>query len=188
MLFSHNPTEIARCIKQGGVIAYPSESVYALGCDPLNEEAVKRLLTLKNRSIDKGLIIAIHHFSQVADWLHPVAPLLMEKINQSWPGPVTWVFSCRNTVPTFLRGTHKSLAIRLSAHPVMQALCQACGPIISTSANVAGQEALKDWRKLEKTFPAIDALWTGDLGGLDQPSTIIDAQTGKILRQGPFTL
>lgn len=188
MLYSHKPCEMAQCVKQGGVIAYPSESVYALGCDPMNEKAVKRLLAFKNRAIDKGLIIAINDFSQVSDWLHPVRPDIMKRVSDSWPGPVTWVFSCRDTVPIFLRGQHKSLAIRLSAHPVMQALCQACGPIISTSANVTGQDALKNWQAVERTFPGIDALWKGGLGGLSQPSTLIDVETGRILRQGPFTL
>ncbi|MEK9765410.1 MAG: Sua5/YciO/YrdC/YwlC family protein [Thalassolituus sp.] len=165
--------QAVRCIRAGGVLAYPTEAVWGLGCDPADEDAVRRILTLKSRPEHKGLVLVGSSLEQFKDWILPLAPEDLAKVNETWPGPVTWVLPCHESVPTWLRGEHHSLAIRISAHPVVKALCDACGPLVSTSANPAGKEPARSLLRVRKYFPnGLNCLLPGALGGRSQPSEI----------------
>ena len=165
--------QAVRCIRAGGVLAYPTEAVWGLGCDPADEDAVRRILTLKSRPEHKGLVLVGSSLEQFEDWILPLAPEDLAKVNATWPGPVTWVLPCHESVPTWLRGEHHSLAIRISAHPVVKALCDACGPLVSTSANPAGKEPARTLLRVRKYFPnGLNCLLPGALGGRSQPSEI----------------
>jgi L-threonylcarbamoyladenylate synthase len=169
-------------IKQGGVIAYPTEAVYGLGCSPFNQHAVERILTLKQREKHKGLILLIANWSQLSPLIKPVSKSLMQRVHATWPGPVTWIFPKSDLVSDWVSGDHDGIAIRMSAHPVAKALCQD-GPVVSTSANLAGQEPAMNFAQLEAQFPeGIDAVVAGELGGMLQPSTIYDVISGERLR------
>lgn len=130
----------------GQIIAYPTEAVYGLGCDPLNEEAVLNLLALKNRSVKKGLILIASSLSQLEPYLE-LTPSIFSQINPTWPGPVTWIIPSQSWVPNWLTGEHNSLAVRVSSHPVVHSLCEANGaPLVSTSANIQGKPpATRSW-------------------------------------------
>ena len=110
-------------LRQGGIVAYPTESVYGLGCDPLNPDAVYRLLELKRRPASKGLILISDSFARLQPFLGPIPDNRLAIVLRSWPGPVTWVMPAQADVPEWLRGRHTSLAVRVTDHPLATALC-----------------------------------------------------------------
>lgn len=165
--------QAARCISQGGVIAYPTEAVWGLGCDPTNDAAIERILTLKDRPAHKGLVVVAADLSQLSGWLLPLEQTVLDQIHATWPGPVSWVLPCQPEVSPLLRGEHHSLAVRISDHPLVQALCQVVGPLVSTSANPAGKEPARTSLKVRQYFHhQLDAIVPGTLGGNAQPSEI----------------
>lgn len=176
---------IARHLHRGGLIAYPTEGVYGLGCDPLNARAVSRLLALKGRSGTKGLILIAARYAQVEPLLAPMDATLQTRMQATWPGPHTWIVPAADFVPLWLRGAHQSLAVRVTAHPVAAALCQAFGgPLVSTSANRSGRPPARtamQLRKLCRQQPDLLCV-PGALGGLRKPTAIHDALTGERLR------
>jgi len=176
----------AQLLRDGAVIAYPTEAVYGLGCDPLNASAVIRLLELKQRPLEAGLILIAADFNQVEHFLEPVSASLQRKIFATWPGPVTWLLPARPEVPVWLRGRHESLAVRVTAHAGCVALCRAYGgALVSTSANPRGRKPAQTPLQLRRYFDdSIDYLLPGPLGTRTRPSEIRDARTGKVLRNG----
>jgi L-threonylcarbamoyladenylate synthase len=170
-------------LRDGAVIAYPTEAVWGLGCDPFAEAAVERLLALKGRSADKGLILIAADVTQVEPWLVTLDAGKRAAALATWPGPYTWVVPAPQA-PRWLRGEHASLAIRVSAHPGVQALCHAWGgPLVSTSANRSGEPPLSGPAELRATFGAgLGYVLPGALGGDVRPSEIRDAVSGAVLR------
>jgi L-threonylcarbamoyladenylate synthase len=173
-----------RYLKAGGIIAYPTEAVIGLGCDPLNEKAVARLLALKQRPWQKGLILIAADYAQLVPFLEPLTPTLEKRVFAVWPGPVTWLLPAKPTVPHYLRGQSSKLAVRVTAHPQTAALCQHWGgTLVSTSANISGQSAPKTALKVRRTFAqTIDYIMPGTVGGRQRPSEIRDALTNTVLR------
>lgn len=171
-------------IHAGGVIAYPTEAVFGLGCDPLNAQALQRIVTLKQRPLEKGLILIAASVDQVIPWIHPIDPARWQQVLATWPGPVTWVLPASEQVLPELCGSHATIAIRVTAHPVAAALCQAVGSaIVSTSANISGQPPARSRAEVIVQFPAgIDAIVDGVVNRQAKPSEIRDAQTGAVLR------
>ena len=178
--------EAVAVLRRGGVIAYPTEGVWGLGCDPFDEAAVARLLAMKRRAPDKGVILvgaSADQFDGIADW----GALPRERVDAvlaSWPGPHTWIVPATARVPRWITGAHDGVALRASGHPGVMALCTGFGgPIVSTSANSAGAPPP---RRVEDVEPAIrdavDACVVGETGGRDRPSDIRDARSGALLR------
>src|SRR5690554_3257822 len=132
--------DAVQCIQTGGVLAYPTEAVWGLGCNPNNEAAIQRILELKQRPWQKGLVVVAASFEQLQPWLQPLTKQQQTKVFATWPGPISWVLPCQANVSQWLRGEHDTLAVRVSAHPLVKALCQRTGPLVSTSANPAGYE------------------------------------------------
>ncbi|MCD9007007.1 Sua5/YciO/YrdC/YwlC family protein [Luteimonas sp. XNQY3] len=176
----------AALLARGGVVAYPTEGVWGLGCDPFDRAAVTRLLDIKQRPLDKGVILiagAVAQFDAIVDWtrLHDAA---RQRVTGSWPGPNTWVVPARADVPAWITGAHASVAVRVSAHADVVALCAAFGgALVSTSANLGGEPSVADREALDTRLLArIDGVLDGDTGGRAGPSTIRDALTGDVLR------
>lgn len=176
----------ARAVRRGGVIAYPTEAVYGLGCDPRHPRAVERILSIKRRPVEKGLILIAATFAQLEPYLLPLPTERRDEILASWPGPVTWVLPARSEVPVCLRGAHESLAVRVTAHPLAAQLCkEARTALVSTSANRAGHPPATDATRVRRWFGReVDFILNGPLGGQDKPTEIRDGRTGKILRAG----
>lgn len=168
-----------QALQRGEVIAVPTEAVFGLSVDPRNLEAVARLLELKHRNPAKGLILVGSEVSQ----LEPYVELIPPSILSSWPGPHTWVCPAKAAVSSLIKGKHESLAIRVTAHPVMSALCHAFGgALISTSANTEGQPPAMNHEEVRAYFGNELVIVPGDLGGLDKPTAIRDALTGTLIR------
>ncbi len=169
-------------IQAGQVLAYPTEAVYGLGCDPFNQAAVERILTLKGRSQQQGLIVLIADWPQLFGLIGEFPVSRLAEIKETWPGPVTWVFPKSDCVPAWVSGVHDTIAVRMTAHPIAQKLCQ-LGPIVSTSANPHGQAPARSLTELERLFPkGLDGVVVGDVGIEQQPSAIYDAATNQRFR------
>ncbi len=180
----HQLRTAARVLRAGGLIAYPTEAVFGLGCDPANAAAVLRLLELKGRPMEKGLILIAAAFEDLAPLLEPLPAAVQEKLDKSWPGPVTWLVPARPLTPEWLRGSHTSLAVRVTAHGPAAALCRAFGgPIVSTSANPAGRRPARTALQVRRLFGnAVDYVLAGEVGPFARPSDIRDAITDRVIR------
>jgi L-threonylcarbamoyladenylate synthase len=174
----------ASVVRAGGVIAYPTEAVWGLGCDPWNAEAVYRLLELKQRPAEKGLILVAAHIDQVAGLLDGLSPAQHARLQLSWPGPFTWLIPHQDRVPPWVTGKHSSVAVRVSAHPVVVALCNAFGgPLISTSANIAGAQSPRERFQVQRYFgDQVDCYVQGRTGGASRASLIRDLLTDQVVR------
>ncbi len=172
-------------LRQGELLAYPTEAVWGLGCDPFNNDAVAALLALKGRSAAKGLILIAADFEQIEPFLNIPSPQMRNRLLASWPGPVTWIVpAARRTTPAWLRGDHDTLAVRVTAHPLASALCRVFGgPIVSTSANPSGAHPARTQLKTHVYFKGSKLHFLpGAVGGLNKPTAIYDARTGARLR------
>ena len=174
----------ARCIKRGGIIAYPTEAVFGLGCDPANQLAVAKLLALKNRPWQKGLIVVATNLQQLGPWIQALSDNYLQRLDKSWPGPTTWLLPASSSCPNWLTGTHDTLAVRISAHPLVRSLCNILdGPVISTSANSSGQRPARSVLDTRLRFGTrIDFVLPGMLGDQEQPTRIRDLASGKLIR------
>jgi L-threonylcarbamoyladenylate synthase len=164
-----SPDQAAEVIHEGGVIAYPTEAVWGLGCDPFDEAAVMRLLAIKQRDVAKGLILVAARraqFDGLLDW-STLPSDRIAAVDASWPGPHT-----------------TGVAARVSDHPLVIALCERFGaPLVSTSANLAGEPPAFSRDALDPRLLArLDGVTEGETGGLSAPTAIRDALTGSVLR------
>ena len=172
----------AQVIRRGGIVAYATEGVFGLGCDPRNRRAVERLLKLKRRKQAKGLIVIAAHSGQLKPYVRelPAAALA------SWPGPHTWLVQASSSAPDWITGKHNRIAVRVTAHPQAAALCRVAGmAIVSTSANRGGQPPARNWREARAHFGnKVDFILRGRVQQGGRVSTITDAITGNIVRSG----
>lgn len=174
-----------RSLRAGGVVAYPTEAVWGLGADPWNERACERLLAIKHRSWEQGLILVAADAEQLAPFVDVPSNAAWKRAALTWPGPNTWVFPCTEQTPPWISGDQPSVAVRISAHETVRALCEAFGgALVSTSANRSGRPPALSATQTRLYFgDALDYLLPGSLGGLPRPTSIRDAQTGHILRR-----
>ena len=166
------------------MVACPTEAVWGLSCDPFNEMAVTRLLHLKRREMAKGLILVAGEESQL-EWLLGGLPLAQRaRLSLSWPGPTTWLVPHRHRVPHWICGDHDTVAVRVSAHPLVRALCHVWGgPLVSSSANPAGSRPATQSFQVRRYFGAgLDCIVSGAVGGASRPSAIKDLLTDEIIR------
>lgn len=189
MLLTEDPQELSPVIGRGGIIAYPTEAVFGLGCRPGDPVACERLLTLKGRDMGKGLIVITDDLSRIAFWLNPVPEIAQARAEATWPGPHTWLWPSRPGCPAWLTGSRNRLAVRVSAHPLVRQLCQSAGTaLVSTSANMSQEEPCRDADCVQRHFgDRIDGILKGECAGASAPSTIRDLITGEWIRGGPST-
>jgi L-threonylcarbamoyladenylate synthase len=181
MLLTTLPNKLIQPLQQGGVIAYPTEAVFGLGCDPLNETAVMRLLSLKQRPIDKGLILIAADLSQVADLL---LPLSLQQQKHTQASETTWIFPAKRTAPKWITGRFNSIAVRITQHPPIKQLCQLVGfALVSTSANLSGQAPAKSAKEVLLQFnDRLDGVLDQEVGMLLKPTEIRDSLSGQVVR------
>jgi len=171
-------------IHQGGIIACPTEAVYGLSCDPLLPEAIERLLELKQRSAEKGLILVASDLSQLSPYVADPSMLTQKNVADSWPGATSWLMPANPDTPGWLTGAHSTIAVRLTAHPVLAELCRQCGTaLVSTSANMSCHEPARNALQTRLIFgDSLDWILHGDTGKQSRVSTIYDAVSGKLVR------
>ena len=171
-------------LHQGQIVACPTEAVWGLSCDPDNDEALAHLMRLKQRDPAKGVIVVAASIDQLQPWLAGLPLELHAPLVASWPGPNTWLVPDNGRSHALVRGAHKSVALRVTAHPVMQALCNAFGgPVVSTSANLASEPPAMTADEVSALFgDELGAVIHGELGDNPRPSTIRDLVSGQVLR------
>lgn len=171
-------------LREGGVIAYPTEAVWGLGCDPDNAQALARLLRLKRREPAKGVILVAAELEQLAPWLDGLPPQQRALLAEPQGQPTTWLVPDNGRAHELVRGEHDKVALRISEHPLVGELCRAFGgPLVSTSANRAGEASAMSAEAVQHTFgDELDGVLDGPLGGYTRPSTIRDLATGQVLR------
>lgn len=174
---------LAAHLRRGGVIAYPTESCYGLGCDPSNRRAVLRILKLKQRPQHKGLILIASSYHQVARYLQPLTPAEQHKLQVDGAQAVTYLMPVKPSCPRWLRGAHDTLAVRFTAHPIAKQLCRgADSALVSTSANRSGQRPAKTYAQCLRLFGKRVWVLPGRVGRRKRPSTIRAWGDGKIIR------
>jgi L-threonylcarbamoyladenylate synthase len=175
--------DAAALLHAGGVLAYPTEAVFGLGCDPDNRAAFGKIFALKQRPPEQGVLLIAADFSQIADWIE-ASPEAIARAQATWPGPFTWIFPRSARVPEWVAGGHDGIALRITAHDSAASLCRAFGgPLVSTSANVHGQPPARSADEVESMFSGgLDGILHGETGGLQRPTPIADAVTGAIIR------
>ena len=173
-------------LRAGGIIIYPTEGVFGIGCDPFQPAAVRRLLALKRRSVRRGFILIASTFDQIRPLVGPLPADSLRTVLESWPGPVTWVLPAAPCVPGWLTGGRATLAVRVTAHPLASAICAAFrAPIVSTSANLSGRSPSRQVLTLPRTLRTrVDYVVPGRVGEARGPTEIRDAIRGTVLR-GP---
>lgn len=172
-----------RLLQAGKVVAYPTESVWGLGCDPHNGLAVEKLLSLKRRDVSKGLILVAASMEQLAVYLQGLDEQQRATLAASWPGPVTWLVPDNGHAPQWITGGQPSVALRVSAHKPVVDLCLAFGgPIVSTSANLTGHAPPRWPWLLHQQLPKLDYCLHGALGDRNKPTEIRDLLSAKVLR------
>lgn len=170
-------------LRRGGLIAYPTESCYGLGCDPRNPRALQRLIRLKGRSGAKGLILIADHLKRLHPFIRPLSPADQARVNRTWPGPVTWVVPAAAACLPLLTGGRTTLAVRITAHPAAVRLCRMLGSaLVSTSANTSGEKPAQTAAQCRRMFGARVRVIDGRIGTRKRPSTLIDLATGTVLR------
>lgn len=175
-------------LRAGGVIAYPTEYCFGLGCDPQNNDAMERLLLIKQRKKEQGVILIAANIKQISDYADLALVPDVESVTQTWPGPNTWVLPVRKTVSDWVKGHHSSIAMRIPAYQLCQDLCSEFGgALVSTSANRHGQESLLTAESVLSEFANdVDYLLDAPIQNASpvdvKASTIRDALTGIKLR------
>lgn len=179
-------SKAAEVFNHGGILVYPTEAVFGLGCDPDNHLAIKKLLAIKERSINKGLILLASNYSQLLPYINDSA-INQDNLNSilsRWPGPITQILPAAEHISSLLSGCFDSIAVRITDHPDIVALCnQVNKPIISTSANLSGELPALTWQQADEVFKdKVDFIIKSKTSGLLKPSTIINAITGEVVR------
>lgn len=173
-------------LRSGGVVAYPTEAVYGLGCDPQSHAAFERLFALKQRPPTQGVLLIVADFAQVEKYidLAGVPADALARVRASWPGPHTWVFPRAARVPDWIAGAHAGIALRVTAHPLAAALCRTFGgAIVSTSVNRHGQPPARTAGEVRAAFGnELGYILDGAVGGLERPTPIRDAISGELIR------
>jgi len=163
-------------------VAYPTEGVFGIGCDPANPTALQKLLDVKARDPGKGLILIAASIEQLSPWIAPLSDAQRQRIGSTWPGPVTWVVPARDNVPSLISGGRNTLAARVSAHPPVIELCsEAHSALVSTSANRSGEPPARHPDQLTQ-LDGIDAYLDAPVGNLSSPTPIYDLRDGALLR------
>jgi len=178
--------QAARIIHQGGVVAYPTEAVYGLGCDPANRDAVAKILRMKRRAAAKGVILIASTIEQLTPYVafSRLDEETFQQIKASWPGATTWLIPAKPQTPAWLRGRHQTLAVRITDHPIAKGLCHAVGgAIVSTSANISNHPPATSAKECRFIFrQQLDHIVNGSVDHDASPSTIRDALSGQTIR------
>jgi L-threonylcarbamoyladenylate synthase len=183
-IFNQEITAAVAALRRGGVIAYPTEAVYGLGCDPANRDAVAHLFELKQRPPEQGVLLIAADFAQVEKFVGRVPTDALARARATWPGPHTWVFPRSPSTPVWLAGAHAGIALRVTAHAPTIELCRAFGgAIVSTSANRHGAPPARTADDVRSAFGGeLAYILDAPTGGLERPTPIRDAVSGEILR------
>ena len=175
-------------IRAGGVIAYPTDTVYGLGADPKNAGAVRKLIGIKGRQADQPILLLIKDASEVGDWASEVNPAAERLMKKFWPGPLTLVFKAKPDVMAELTGGTGTIGLRVPGNALTRQLLAALGTALTgTSANISGGQSPRTAREaVEAIGGMVDMVLDGGRAEGGNPSTVVDVSTErpKVIREG----
>jgi len=182
MFSSSGQKNIHDVLIHGGLIAFPTESIFGLGCDPSNKKAVEKLKKIKNRPQEMGFILLTPNLATISPWIDPDKKQT-KIISTSVQRPTTYIVPASESAPPWLT-TNNTLALRINKDPIIQSLSDMLGlPIISTSANRHGDAPCMSAGEVQKNMgPVLDYIIEGEKGSFKRPSTIINLCSGKTIR------
>lgn len=187
-----NIQRVAERIKNGGLIAYPTETVYGLGADPYRTEAVQKIFTAKGREETKGIILLIRGADDLPTLVRAVSPTAQTLIRAFWPGPLTLIFKARPDLPSALLGGRDTIALRHSSSPIAAQLLTALGgPLTSTSANRSGTPPARSADDAQNALgDHLDLILDGGPSASETPSTLVDVSADRalLLREGAVSV
>ena len=183
-----NINQAAEIVKNGGLIAYPTETVYGLGADPYNAEAIQKIFIAKGRAEDKGIILLIRGVDDLSTLVRAVSPTAQMLIDAFWPGPLTLVFRANPDLSPALLGGRDTVALRHSSSPIATRLLTALGgPLTSTSANRSTEPPGRSASEVQNALGEhLDLILDGGPSDSTTPSTLVDVSTDRaiLLREG----
>jgi L-threonylcarbamoyladenylate synthase len=173
-----------RALADDGLIAYPTEAVYGLGCRPDSASAALKLAELKRRDLRAGFILIAADREQLEAFVAPLEARIERRLRRSWPDPVTWIVPAAPAAPPWITGGRDTVAVRVTAHPVARRLCETFGgALVSTSANISGRPPARSALGVRRRFgDKLDIIVPGAVGGAARPTQIRDALTNELLR------
>jgi len=187
----HNINKAAEIIRNGDLIAYPTETVYGLGGAPFNSEAIAKIFTAKGRGENKGIILLIRHTDDLPRLILSVSPAAQTLMDAFWPGPLTLIFKAHPDLPTSLLGGLDTVALRHSSSPTAGQLLTALGgPLTSTSANRSGEPPCRSAQSVQTALgDHLNLILDGGESFEIQPSTLVDVSTDQVvlLREGTIS-
>ena len=173
-------------MEQGGVVAYPTEACFGIGCDPSNQYAVRRVFRIKGRPSGMGLIVIADCIDRVLPFIDTTDLSILTGPMASWPGPYTWIFPADARLKNYAKNPNGTIAVRVTAHPVAARLCRLLGnALVSTSANRHGCKPLRTPHEVERMLGnELDVVVRAPVGVQRRPTEIRDAATGRLIRAG----
>lgn len=175
--------KVSQHLANGGVIAYPTESCYGLGCNPFNRQAIDKIFKLKRRSKKKGLIVIAGNITQLKNLIMPLTIADKQELSKYWPGAFSLILPVTDKVPHNLIGHNYKIAVRVTQHNLVKQLCNSLNlPLVSTSANRSGHKSIRNYRECVRQFGNQVMVLPGLTNFAKKPSTIIDWATRQILR------
>jgi len=175
--------ELLHVLSAEGVVAVPAEAVWGLSCDPWSWHAVSELLALKQRPVNKGLILVGSDMQQFSKLLSPLSERERQTLGLSWPGANTWLVPNQGIYPPWVTGGHEEVAIRVTSAPALARLCNHWGgPLVSTSANPAGAQPANLRSQVVRYFGTSIPTAAGSIQRSGRPSVIRRMETGEVLR------
>lgn len=182
-----NMTQVVEQLKRNEVVAYPTEAVFGLGCNPLSESAVQKLLGLKQRPIEKGLILVASNLDLLLPFIDTTNfnEQHWQDLTARYECPISWVVPANKNTPKFLTGQFSTIAVRITDHPAVKLLCEQTEfALTSTSANLTGLPPCRTAQEVKaqfgETFPVLEM----EVGHAKNPSEIKDLFTQQRFRQG----
>lgn len=180
---------IVNYLKEGKVIAFPTDTVYGLGVDFENERAVKRIFHIKNRSLDKPLMLLISKIDEVSDLAKDVSPSAYKLMNKFWPGPLTIILEAKREI-FGITSKDQKIALRIPDNKIALTLIREFKPLTAPSANLSGEESLATPEEVMRALEdKVDLIVDGGQCKYKKPSTIIDFShfTPLLLREGSIS-
>jgi L-threonylcarbamoyladenylate synthase len=169
----------------GAVIAYPGDTIWGFGCHPLVKDSIDRILQIKQRSASKGLILLSSELDFCLPYISSdLSTNDIAQLKKSTAQPTTWLIPASHNCPSWLRGEFSTIAIRITCHPFIKALCtELKSPIVSTSANLSGKTTIRNSIQARRLFASqLDYIISGYQPGTGRPSEIKSLESGDIIR------
>lgn len=181
---------VLQCLREGGIIIYPTDSVYSMGCDMMQPKAVERVAAIKGMKADKAnFSIVCNDLSNISDYTKPFSTEIYKLMKKTLPGPFTFILDANNKVPRIFQNRKKTIGIRVPDNPIIRLLVEEYGnPIISTS--IYDDDEILEYTTdpeliYENHINMVDIVIDGGFGG-NIPSTVLDCTSGEVevVRQG----